>query len=80
MPYVGAMATTFVLPLAMGGVSALGGNVFTDAFGALALIASTPILAVLLIGLIFKLASKKQKTIAPIASSRAGYEIVEFDN
>ena len=75
----GAMATTFVLPLAMGAVNAIGGNVFTDAFGSLALIASTPILAVLIIGLIFKIASNKHKKNEKTIKPSDEIVIVEFE-
>ena len=73
----GAMATTFVLPLAMGAVSAVGGNVFTDAFGTLALIACTPILAVQLIGLIYKIVQNKHKAKQSTITT-SSLEIVEF--
>ncbi|MBQ8749994.1 MAG: DUF1538 domain-containing protein [Clostridia bacterium] len=73
----GAMATTFVLPLAMGAVSAVGGNVFIDGFGTLALIACTPILAVLVIGLIYKIATEKNKRKA--STEHARIEIIEFE-
>ncbi|MGN1227268.1 MAG: DUF1538 domain-containing protein, partial [Christensenellales bacterium] len=76
----GAMATTFVLPLTMGAVTAMGGNVFADAFGTLSLIACTPILAVLLIGLIYKIATNKNKNAfnTNITENATEIEIVEF--
>ena len=36
------MTTTFLPPLAMGACEAVGGNVLTDAFGIVALVAMTP--------------------------------------
>ena len=38
----GPMTTTFLLPFAMGACEALGGNVLTDAFGVVAMVAMTP--------------------------------------
>ena len=38
----GPMTSTFLLPLAMGACTALGGNVVTDAFGVVALVALAP--------------------------------------
>ena len=38
----GPMTSTFLLPLAMGACSAVGGNVVTDAFGVVALVALAP--------------------------------------
>ena len=51
----GPMTATFLLPLAMGACQALGGNVMTDAFGIVATVAMTPLIAIQLLGLIFRL-------------------------
>ena len=45
----GPMTTTFLLPLAMGACEALGGNVLTDAFGIVALVAMTPLCTIQLL-------------------------------
>ena len=50
----GPMATTFILPFAIGACSALGGNVMTDAFGIVAMIAMTPLISIQVLGLIGK--------------------------
>lgn len=42
----GPMTTTFLLPLSMGACEAVGGNLMTDAFGVVALVALTPLIAV----------------------------------
>ena len=47
----GPMTTTFLLPLAMGACEAMGGNVLTDAFGIVALVAMTPLCTIQLLGL-----------------------------
>lgn len=47
----GPMTTTFLLPLAMGACEAAGGNVLTDAFGIVALVAMTPLCTIQLLGL-----------------------------
>lgn len=49
----GPMTSTFLLPLAMGACTALGGNVVTDAFGIVALVALTPLIAIQVMGLIY---------------------------
>ena len=54
----GPMTTTFLLPLAMGACEAVGGNVLTDAFGIVALVAMTPLCTIQLLGLIDKLRSR----------------------
>lgn len=50
----GPMTTTFLLPFAMGACEALGGNVLTDAFGVVAMVAMTPLLTIQVLGLIYK--------------------------
>ena len=47
----GPMTTTFLLPLAIGACQALGGSVLSDAFGVVALVALTPLIAVQVMGL-----------------------------
>ncbi len=47
----GPMTTTFMLPLAMGACSALGGDLMTDAFGLVALVAAAPPVTIQLMGL-----------------------------
>ena len=54
----GPMTTTFLLPLAMGACEAVGGNVLTDAFGIVALVAMTPLFTIQLLGLIDKVRRK----------------------
>ena len=54
----GPMTTTFLLPLAMGACEAVGGNVLTDAFGIVALVAMTPLFTIQLMGLVDKLQSR----------------------
>ena len=62
----GPMTSTFLLPLCIGACEMLGGNIMTDAFGVVALVALTPLIAVQIMGLQyqFKLA-KRQKNMAP---------------
>ncbi len=55
----GPMTTTFLLPLSMGACEALGGNVMTDAFGVVALVALTPLIAVQLMGVSYAIKLKK---------------------
>ena len=54
----GPMTSTFLLPLAMGACTAVGGNVVTDAFGIVALVALAPLIAIQIMGLIFAYKSK----------------------
>lgn len=56
----GPMTACFLLPLAMGACEAIGGNVMTDAFGVVALIAMTPLIAIQFMGLLYD--SKMKET------------------
>ena len=50
----GPMTSTFLLPLCIGACQMLGGNVMTDAFGAVALVALTPLISVQIMGLTYR--------------------------
>lgn len=54
----GPMTSTFLLPLAMGACTALGGNVVTDAFGVVALVALAPPVAIQIMGVLYVHRSK----------------------
>ena len=54
----GPMTSTFLLPLAMGACTALGGNVVTDAFGVVALVALAPPVAIQIMGVLYVHKSK----------------------
>ena len=47
----GPMTTTFILPFAVGACEVMGGNVMTDAFGIVAMIAMTPLITIQILGL-----------------------------
>ena len=51
----GPMTATFLLPLAMGACEAVGGNILTDAFGIVAMVAMTPLCTIQLLGLTSRL-------------------------
>lgn len=57
----GPMTTTFLLPLAMGACEAVGGNILTDAFGIVAMVAMTPLCTIQLLGLFSKVKKKLVK-------------------
>ena len=50
----GPMTATFLLPFAAGACEALGGNVVTDAFGVVAMVAMTPLLTIQLLGFAYQ--------------------------
>ena len=65
----GPMTAAFLLPLAMGASEAVGGNIITDAFGTVAFVAMTPLLAVQVMGFTFKI----KKHIAAKSAREAKY-------
>jgi len=54
----GPMTATFLLPFAMGACEALGGNIITDAFGIVAMVAMTPLITIQIMGMVFKIKEK----------------------
>lgn len=80
----GPMTATFLLPFAMGACEALGGNIITDAFGIVAMVAMTPLITIQIMGLIFTLKERSlhKQVVAqtPVASlsSYGDMEIIEL--
>ncbi|MBQ4378414.1 MAG: DUF1538 family protein, partial [Treponema sp.] len=66
----GPMTSTFVLSFTLGASTASGGNPSVDAFGVIALVAMTPLIAIQVLGIIFKIKSNKAEK-AKIASGGA---------
>lgn len=76
----GPMTTTFLLPLSIGACEALGGNIMTDAFGVVALVALTPLIAVQIMGLHYRAILQKEKAASPLESAEAYTDdIVDFE-
>ncbi len=74
----GPMTTTFLLPLAMGACEAVGGNILTDAFGIVAMVAMTPLCTIQLLGLYSRLKKKLVKHLE-ISLDELEDSIVFFD-
>ncbi len=55
----GTMTATFLLPFATGATLAVGGNVLTDAFGIIAMVAMTPLITIQIMGLIYEIKIRK---------------------
>ncbi len=77
----GPMTTTFLLPLSLGACYALGGNIMTDAFGVVALVALTPLITVQIMGLRYKFKMRKMQQIAVGTTSEEDEtdEILDFE-
>ena len=55
----GPMTAAFLLPMAQGACSALGGNIVTDAFGVVAMVAMTPLITIQVMGLVSRIRAKR---------------------
>lgn len=69
----GPMTATFLLPLAMGACSTVGGNIVTDAFGVVAMVAMTPLITIQGLGLIYRLKAEHLQK-----STAAGYASIDM--
>ena len=65
----GPMTAAFLLPMTMGLCTALGGNLATDAFGVVALVAMTPLITIQALGIVYRFKTRHRKQI------RAGYDL-----
>lgn len=68
----GPMTATFLLPMAMGACAAVGGDVATDAFGVVAMVAMTPLITLQVLGLVFR---RRQRGVEAAPAPRE--EIIE---
>lgn len=73
----GPLTATFMLPFAMGACQALGGNVMTDAFGLVALVAMMPLITVQVMGAIYVVKSRRA-TAEPALPAFGDNEIIEL--
>ena len=62
----GPMTSTFLLPLSIGVCQALGGDLMTDAFGVVALVALTPLIAIQVMGVVYRLKTDRLQKRAAI--------------
>ena len=66
----GPMTATFLLPFAQGACIAVSGNIVTDAFGVVSMVAMTPLITIQLLGMLYQLqkrrdARKEQPALTP---------------
>ena len=75
----GPMTAAFLLPFSVGACSSLGGNIAQDAFGVVAMVAMTPLIAIQLLGLIYRIKSgKTDADVVLTADSSDDYTIIEL--
>ncbi|MDL2323734.1 DUF1538 domain-containing protein [Ruminococcaceae bacterium OttesenSCG-928-A16] len=71
----GAMSAAFVLPFTIGVCTAVGGNIITDAFGVVGLIAMMPPITVQIMGVIYNIKLKKSARLEAIAEAQDAEEV-----
>lgn len=71
----GPMTATFMLQFFIGTSTALGGNVISDAFGVVAMVAMLPLISIQTVGFIYE---RKNKAVAAEAPSYGDYDIIEL--
>ena len=71
----GPMTATFMLQFMMGASIALGGNVLSDAFGVVAMVAMMPLLSIQVVGVMFE---KRAKLVEQAEEVYGDFEIIEL--
>ncbi len=74
----GPMTAAFMLPFAMGVSTATGGNVMTDAFGLVAMVAMMPLITVQVMGAVSTIKSHRKVAVTDIVSEFADDETIEL--
>ncbi len=79
----GPMTATFLLPFAMGACSALGGDIVSDAFGVVAMVAMTPLITIQGLGLLYRFRLHRAKdtveeAVVDIFDALDNYAIIEL--
>ena len=69
----GPMTATFLLPLAQGACVAAGGNIVTDAFGVVAMVAMTPLITVQLMGLMAQFKQRRARKAQPVPAAALAF-------
>ncbi len=74
----GVMASTFILPFTFGICSSVGGNILSDAFGTVAMIALAPLIAIQGVGLLYQ-RKERQSDLAEAALAEYEDDVLEDD-
>ncbi|MDO4328970.1 MAG: DUF1538 domain-containing protein [Lachnospiraceae bacterium] len=75
----GPMTAAFLLPLAQGACIAVGGNIVTDAFGVVAMVAMTPLITIQVMGLASKIAGNRRKQAIGAELPAMSFDLLEED-
>lgn len=75
----GPMTATFLLPLAKGACNSLGGNILTEAFGIVAMVAMTPLITIQILGLINTMQVYKTNKLALNKLCEDNLDVIYFE-
>jgi len=75
----GPITSTFLLPLCIGACKQTGGDIMTDAFGVVALVALTPLVAIQIMGILYKIKIAKIEGSTENAIPENDNTIIEFE-
>lgn len=75
----GPMTAAFLLPLAQGACMAVGGNIVTDAFGVVAMVAMTPLITVQLMGLVSVVKQRSARPAVAAISDASAFDMLGDD-
>lgn len=75
----GPMTAAFLLPLAQGACVAVGGNIVTDAFGVVAMVAMTPLITIQLLGILSRLQIRRTRTAAGVLQPEQAFALLDDD-
>lgn len=75
----GPMTAAFLLPLAQGACVTLGGNIVTDAFGVVAMVAMTPLITIQVMGLYARIVNSRGKESGEPKQPAYGLDMLDDD-
>lgn len=76
----GPMTATFLLPFAQGACIAVGGNIVTDAFGVVSMVAMTPLITIQILGMLYQLQKRRDaRKEQPVLTPAMEFELLDDD-
>ncbi len=75
----GPMTATFLLPFAMGACATVGGNIFTDAFGIVAMVAMTPLITIQVLGLLYKGKMQAPGAVIEVSAEELAEQLISYE-
>ena len=75
----GPMTATFLLPLAQGACTAVGGDLTIDAFGVVAMVAMTPLITIQILGLVSQWKQARQRRRIKPSPAMLAFELLDDD-